>query len=1642
MSNVSADLGTATYRITGDASGATTAANQANASLAQLEKAVAANWWGIQNLGAAFAALPAAVAAGTGAAIKAAADWESAMAGVEKTTYDTSLSVDQNRKNLAELEGQLKDIARTKPVPSVEIAGIAESAGALGVAREDIGIFTSTVADLAATTDLTADAASTDLARIAALTNVAGSGYKNLASAILETGRSTAATEPEITKMSTGLLGAAKTFHLSAADVIGLAAAFATVGVKSELARTNFQLTLIGIDRAIAENGKALKGWAALADLTPEAFAKMFRDDPAGAFVKVSEGLARVQKSGQSLTPIYDELGVKGSRQIQLLNQIAAGQNSAANENVKLSNVLKLSRDSFRDGNAITDIAARRYKTFQAQVQLLKNAVFELGVQFGSSLLPILKAVVSILQSLTRWFIALPAPIRGVLAALVGVASILLGVVALFLLFVPRLILAAAAAKQFWPELLRIAGGFRAVGASAGAMVDPLVAADAALAAQEASLLEMAASLQLVAASYGEAATAADFFARQQATMAALDAKMAAANVAAARTGTTAAAGLEEVGTAGGTAAAGMGTSTAAAGGLAGALGTLTTVLGYAAVAFGVFMIGNAIFGRGAKSASDAAKGQAEAVQKLVDAYTAGDAAGKKAIDNWTKQAIKEKGLAKTAKALGISREELTKVIKGTASSSEYEDFIKKITDGDKKGVEGARDFANWTRVLAGQMAASKDAALLAGASYEYVASAGKDAAGSAQAATEALQQDADTATRVAQAHLDYVDAMFAVTQANFDVQDAEKALEDARNSGEQKIRDVRRAELDLARARLTASRSNDAVIQAEQDLAAARLEQSVSVSKAEDSLADAVDQHADAVDNLAAREKALQDLKSADYAEQVTKAELDLAEARKAVRDANQKVEDSEWQLNYLRGEGAGKRDIADAENAIKDAKLDAAQAAQKQTDSEKALAKLNDPIERAKAIAKAERDVESARRDVEQTLISVKEKELELSQVRQDAANNTAVRDAEANLASARLDQQSNALAVKDAEDQLGKARRDALTDDMVRAEQDYEQALYRQAQALAEVEKQKRLMAGDESDVGQEADDLVASLSKIASALPANSPTKKHLEDLIETLKKAPKIPVATDNLPEDTGATPGKTFSGTDPLADLKEKVEDPSTWEKIKGAFTDNLGGIGLLGGAALIAGLLIVFTSLPVWVAVAIAAGIAVLIGLLVKYLVDNGPKMARALFSWIKNVPRYLGQIGKTLLDWIGKLPGMLAYGTGFLLGFIVKMIALAAVGLAKGLWWLGQQMWHGITAAFGVVERFFTETLPRNLGAAWDAVWEFLTNPSEWDDKVKGFADHLWDSMWDIGKNILRGIWAGIKGAWDWLWKNVGSVIGQFIQGFKDALGIKSPSTVFAEIGDWIIKGLWDGIKSAWKTITDWIGGLREWFNNKLSDAKDWLFDKGSDLLSGFGNGILVVWERLTGFFNGLKGFVTGIFHDAKDWLFDIGKDVFQGFIDGMKELWDKVPGPIKDAAEAVVGGLGDFFKVNSPSRLMMWYGEMVGKGFEIGLVNSMADAAESMNKSAKEVDPRAFMEEMAAWNLTPSDFRSFTAPSREPALVGAGVGQGGGTTTIHEDKSVHEGDHFHLEAITKATPGEIFGEFRYQSNIRPRGGGSRPS
>lgn len=102
-------------------------------------------------------------------------------------------------------------------------------------------------------------------------------------------------------------------------------------------------------------------------------------------------------------------------------------------------------------------------------------------------------------------------------------------------------------------------------------------------------------------------------------------------------------------------------------------------------------------------------------------------------------------------------------------------------------------------------------------------------------------------------------------------------------------------------------------------------------------------------------------------------------------------------------------------------------------------------------------------------------------------------------------------------------------------------------------------------------------------------------------------------------------------------------------------------------------------------------------------------------------------------------------------------------------------------------------------------------------------GIEQYFQSKIEECGGNvvlgILKGIGDAILGIGQWIYENI---FLPFINGFKEAFGIHSPSTVMAEIGKYIVEGLFNGLSNVWERVSSIFTGLVSKIGEKFTEIK----------------------------------------------------------------------------------------------------------------------------------------------------------------------------------------------------------------------------
>lgn len=397
-------------RIKGDA-------KQFEAELSNVERSLRRSAAKLSSIGANLTRNVTLPIVGIGVGAGAAAmSFESAFTGVIKT-------VDATEAQIARLRKEILAMGREVPATHAAIAGVAQAAGQLGIQVPNIMSFTRTMIDMGSATNLAADEAATQMARFANIMQMPQTEFQRLGSSVVALGNNLATTEAEIVALGLRLAGAGRIVGMSESQIMGLAGALSQVGVEAEMGGTAVSRVLQRMANAVATGGEKLDAFAKTAGMSAGQFAAAFREDATSALIAFIDGLAKLKDAGGNVFAALGEADADAARIADVLLR-------AAGSGDKFRAAIELSNKAWIENNALTKEAERRYGTSESKLRRSINAILEVAIALGDSLLPVLTAVLDAsrpllkgIEGMARGFAGLPGPVQTVILSLVGLVA-------------------------------------------------------------------------------------------------------------------------------------------------------------------------------------------------------------------------------------------------------------------------------------------------------------------------------------------------------------------------------------------------------------------------------------------------------------------------------------------------------------------------------------------------------------------------------------------------------------------------------------------------------------------------------------------------------------------------------------------------------------------------------------------------------------------------------------------------------------------------------------------------------------------------------------------------------------------------------------------------------------------------------------------------------------------------------------------------------------------------------------------------------------------------------------------------------------------------------------------------------------------
>jgi TP901 family phage tail tape measure protein len=343
------------------------------------------------------------------ACVSASIEFESALTGVYKT-------VDGTDEQLQAIADAIKEMALGIPASTTEIAAVAEAAGQLGIATENIMDFTEVMINLGNSTNLSAEEAASALAKFANITEMSADNYDRLGSVIVDLGNNTATTEQDIVNMATRLASTGELVGLTETQIMALSATLSSLGVEAEAGGSALAKLLKQFEVMVATGSGKLGDFAKIANMSADEFATAWEKGPVDALSAFVKGLGNLDKSGGSAVATLEELGLT---EVRLSNAVLA----MASSGDLLTKNLEIANAAWEENSALATEAGKRYETLESKLQLCGNAASNLKIAIGDVLAPAIENIAELGTDAFTWATEFVENNQWIVAAITGVVA-------------------------------------------------------------------------------------------------------------------------------------------------------------------------------------------------------------------------------------------------------------------------------------------------------------------------------------------------------------------------------------------------------------------------------------------------------------------------------------------------------------------------------------------------------------------------------------------------------------------------------------------------------------------------------------------------------------------------------------------------------------------------------------------------------------------------------------------------------------------------------------------------------------------------------------------------------------------------------------------------------------------------------------------------------------------------------------------------------------------------------------------------------------------------------------------------------------------------------------------------------------------
>lgn len=346
----------------------------------------------------------------------------------QATDFDTSLAnlnktADLTRDQLKALGDAALDASTTSPVTAAQIVN-AEALGAqLGITTDNLKSFSDVANGLDIATNMDMETAATEMAQFANITSMGQDKLSNYGSTIVDLGNHLATTESDISHMSLRLAGMTTTANFTQAEILGMAGAMSSLGIKAEAGGSAMTQIVANITKEVASGSDAVEEYARVSGMSADEFSAKWQSSPMEALEAIIDGINRLSNEGQETDVTLSQLGITSIRQADVMRRLS-GNTDVLHEAIGRAN------SAWQDNTALTEEVDKRNESLESRFQTLKNKADAAAIKIGGPLAEALLDVADDLSPLIdgiadacQAFADMDSGTQGTILALAGVAA-------------------------------------------------------------------------------------------------------------------------------------------------------------------------------------------------------------------------------------------------------------------------------------------------------------------------------------------------------------------------------------------------------------------------------------------------------------------------------------------------------------------------------------------------------------------------------------------------------------------------------------------------------------------------------------------------------------------------------------------------------------------------------------------------------------------------------------------------------------------------------------------------------------------------------------------------------------------------------------------------------------------------------------------------------------------------------------------------------------------------------------------------------------------------------------------------------------------------------------------------------------------